>query len=71
MSLLARLTLKERLWFWKRKMLLFLPFWFSHHPLCRNYRKELLRVRGWYFCRGCTEVYSSLFIALTLTVILL
>ena len=44
---------------------MFAWFYFSHHPLCKNYRHEVINVNGLYLCKGCTEVYgSSLFIIL-------
>ncbi|MHA1973632.1 MAG: hypothetical protein ACTSW1_11595 [Candidatus Hodarchaeales archaeon] len=46
-----------------------LPFYFAHHPLCSNYRKEVIKIRSWYFCRGCFFVYLSTIIAFSATLI--
>ena len=34
-------------------------FSFAHHPLCKNYRPEVIGVNGVYLCKGCTEVYGT------------
>lgn len=40
-------------------------FYFAHHPLCKNYSDEVLKINDYYFCRGCSEVYgTALFIIL-------
>lgn len=48
-------------------MKMFSFFYFSHHPLCKNYRKEVFGIRGHYFCKGCSEVYGSVFLTIVLT----
>ncbi len=45
-----------------------LPFYFSHHPLCNNYRQEVLKIGSWYICRGCFCVYSSTLVSLLITI---
>lgn len=44
-------------------------FSFAHHPLCKNYRHEVINVHGTYLCKGCTEVYGSSFLTILLVVI--
>ncbi len=38
---------------------MFAWFNFAHHPLCKNYKKEVITINGMYLCKGCTEVYST------------
>ncbi|MFX0124396.1 MAG: hypothetical protein ACFFAE_12210 [Candidatus Hodarchaeota archaeon] len=52
----------------KRFFQLMLPFYFSHHPLCNNYRQEVLKIGAWYICRGCFCVYVSTLFSLLMTV---
>lgn len=45
-------------------------FSFSHHPLCKNFRHEVIHVNGVYLCKGCTEVYGSGLLTILLVVML-
>ncbi|MHA1215012.1 MAG: hypothetical protein ACTSPG_06925 [Candidatus Hodarchaeales archaeon] len=47
-----------------------LPYYFAHHPLCSNYRKEVIQVGTWYLCRGCFFVFLSMIVSLLVTFIL-
>ncbi|MFX1515100.1 MAG: hypothetical protein ACFFC6_02245 [Promethearchaeota archaeon] len=62
------LTKNHRLHFLKRYIQLILPFHFSHHPLCNNFRQEVVKIGSWYVCRGCLCVYSSMLLSLFITV---
>ena len=59
---------KTRRYFFKRRLQLFMPFYFAHHPLCNDFKKEILTIRTWYICRGCTFVYSSAILSFLITV---
>ena len=48
---------------------MFLWFFFSHHPLCKNYNKEILKIHGYYICKGCTEVYTASFLSVLFLVV--
>ena len=58
----------HRLHFFKRFFQLILPFHFSHHPLCNNFRQEVVKIGSWYICRGCLCVYSSMLFSLFIIV---
>lgn len=58
----------HRLHFLKRYIQLMLPFHFSHHPLCNNFKQEVVKIGSWYICRGCFCVYSSMLFSLFITV---
>lgn len=62
------LSKRHRLHFLKRSLLLMLPFYFSHHPLCKNYRQEIVKIGSWSICRGCLCVYSAMLLSLLITV---
>lgn len=59
---------RQRLHFLKRSLQLMLPFYFSHHPLCKNYRQEIVKIGSWSICRGCLCVYSAMLLSLLITV---
>ena len=58
----------HRLHFLKRYIQLMLPFHFSHHPLCNNFKQEVVKIGSWYICRGCFCVYSSMLFSLFISV---
>jgi uncharacterized membrane protein len=58
----------HQLHFLKRYLQLLLPFHFSHHPLCSNFKQEVVKIGSWYICRGCLCVYSSMLLSLVITV---
>lgn len=62
------LKLKPRRYFFKLQFQLFIPFYFAHHPLCNDFKKEILAIRTWYICRGCTFVYSSALLTFLITI---
>lgn len=51
------------MYFFKRRVQLFLPFFFTHHPLCNDFKQEIFSLGTWRICRGCTFVYSSAIVA--------
>ncbi|MFX0014783.1 MAG: hypothetical protein ACFFB2_00715 [Promethearchaeota archaeon] len=62
------LSWSHRLYLFKRYFHILLPFHFAHHPLCSNYKEEILHIGRWFICRGCIETYSSALVALIITV---
>ncbi|MHA1992029.1 MAG: hypothetical protein ACW981_10715 [Candidatus Hodarchaeales archaeon] len=57
------LSIFERVKFFFIKLKYFGWFIFSHHPLCTNFRKEVFKIKRFFFCRGCAFFYSSLFLS--------
>ena len=43
---------------------------FSHHPVCWQYRNHTIRIKGLYFCLGCTAFYFGCFIGILLIICL-
>ncbi|MGD9749636.1 MAG: hypothetical protein AB7W59_01440 [Acidimicrobiia bacterium] len=37
---------------------------FAHKPIDDAHRNRLLRVRGWWLCRGCTLLYATALLAM-------
>ncbi|HRZ39458.1 MAG TPA: hypothetical protein P5246_00450 [Candidatus Omnitrophota bacterium] len=54
----AILFLKER-WLWAK---CFLPVAFSHKPLCGRFEHDVIRLKGFYFCRSCVFLYAGVFV---------
>lgn len=69
-NLLTTLNRRERLSFAFLKWKMFGWFYFSHHPLCKNYGQEVFSINGMYICKGCTEVYAFTFITIVVVFIL-
>lgn len=68
-NLVKTLTRREQFSFYLLRMKMFAWFYFAHHPLCKNYRQEVIEIKGMYLCKGCTEVYSSSFFVIFLVAI--
>ncbi len=53
------LSKRERIRFLIKRILVFSPFWFSHHPPCDNFSSEVIKIGNFRVCRGCTIVYVT------------
>lgn len=69
-SLISFLNVREKTRFFWRRIQLFAPFWFSHHPQCDNFASEIISIGRYRLCRGCTAVYSSALITSLLVIML-
>ncbi len=67
-SFTSFLSKRDKLRFFWRRVQLFSPFWFSHHPQCNNFSSEVIKVGRYRFCRGCAIVYFSTLITSIFTV---
>ena len=42
----------------------FSPVYLSHHPNCRHYRDDVIKIRGMKICGGCFFLYSGLILTI-------
>ena len=42
------------------------PHLLSHHPHCKYYERDVLRIGGWRFCWGCIVTYPTMIAAIVL-----
>ncbi|NHJ02684.1 MAG: hypothetical protein EAX86_11140 [Candidatus Heimdallarchaeota archaeon] len=68
------LPLKKRIFFFKRYLELILPTHFAHHPLCDNFKQEILSLKiltkNFYICRGCFWVFLSMILSFSVLIIM-
>ncbi len=56
------MKLKIRIELWWLRLKLYRHFRFAHHPLCERFEGHVFNIGKWFFCQGCTLVYSGLLI---------
>lgn len=40
------------------------PYRLAHHPLCDKFENHVYTIKGYKICRGCTNLYSGMFVGL-------